>query len=174
MKNSILITWAVVIGWIALLASTTFAGYWQSSFTWGRWMMGQWFLRSNSWTISSNYSTYGANIDRKVTNIANWVEIIMTTKDTTTLEHMKTMFTQNSAKISQNPLIKVERIQLDDWIKMIITSTDTNTIKSIQERSNAAKMGIFGNGWNRGWMMNGWFWRWNGGNWNRWWCAMFQ
>jgi hypothetical protein len=49
---------------------------------------------------------------------------------------------------------------------MTTTSTDPATVKSIQDRANNAKSGMFGNGWQgKGWMMKGkWIGKWNG-NW---------
>jgi hypothetical protein len=68
----------------------------------------------------------------------------MTTTDAKTLEHMKTMFTQNATKTPKNSLIKVERVALDNGTKIIMTSTDAATITSIQERAKNATSGVFG------------------------------
>lgn len=169
MKKTLLITTWIVIGWLLVASlSSSFASMWQMGF----W---QWYSKSNSGSLNANYSSYWVNIDRTVKNIANWVEITMTSKDAATQEHMKTMFTQNNSRIPQNSLIKIERIQILDWVKMIVTSTDTDTIKSIQERANSAQSGVFGNSWQgKKWMKN-WFWgrqgKLNGGNGG---CPMFQ
>ena len=69
----------------------------------------------------------------------------MTTTDPATLEHMKSMFTQNSEKIPKNTLIKIERSELSNGTKLTITSEDVATISLIQEKANTAKSGVFGN-----------------------------
>lgn len=104
----------------------------------------------HSGTMNPNYATYKANIVRTVTNIANGVEVTMTTTDSATLEHMKSMFAQKQTKASPNSLIKTERVLLSNGIKLTITSTDAATIKLIQDKAAVAKSGAFG-----GSMMNG-------------------
>ncbi|MDD2565859.1 MAG: hypothetical protein PHZ26_01570 [Candidatus Gracilibacteria bacterium] len=154
MKKSILITGAVLIGGLAIIASTAFAGAGNNSFAGQGRGAGQGFARSNSGVVNSNYSVYGSNIVRTVTNITNGAEVTMTTTDAATLEHMKSMFTQNALKASKNTLINVERTELSNGTKLTITSTDTSTIKSIQERAASAKSGAFGKaGQGKGGMM---------------------
>ncbi len=98
--------------------------------------------------MNSNYAVYRANITRTVTNITNGVEISMTTTDSVTLEHMKSMFAQKQTKVSPNSLIKTERALLSNGIKLTITSTDSAIIKLIQDRAAVAKSGAFGGGMN--------------------------
>lgn len=163
MKKALLITaWVVALG--AVLVSSTYAARWQMS-TW----MG-FAQRTNSGAV--NQSLYANKITRTVNNIANWVEITMTTTDAATLTHMQTMFDNNQAKVPANSLITVKREKLANWTKVTMTSTDAATIKSIQDRATTAKMWAFGKGgmggkmWKRGggkWGMRGW------NNWN---CPM--
>jgi hypothetical protein len=70
----------------------------------------------------------------------------MTSEDPATLAHIKSMITQNAAKTPNNALIKIERTELPNGVKMTTTSTDPATVKSIQDRANNAKSGMFGNG----------------------------
>lgn len=177
MKNTTLLTWAVIIGWLVILASTTFASIWQEgSFSWlGRWMMGNWYLRNNSGSINQDVDAYRENIKREVKNIDSGAEITMTSTDPATIEHIKLMVTQMSNNNSLNWLIKTERVEIANWMKMTVTSTDANTVKLIQERSNNATSWVFGNSWRgRGWMIGNWFWQGRGRFWGGEWCPMFE
>lgn len=156
MKKTILLASAIIIGWLMVTSSTmAYNG-------WGKWM---WNTRSNSWVVNTNYSTYGVNVVRTVTNISNWVEINLTTSDSATLEHMKAMFTQNALKAPKNTLIKVERTQLSNGTKLTVTSTDANTVKLIQDKAKLAKSGLFGNAgvskkWGKWQWKKMWGWNW--------------
>lgn|GEM_PF-7102213 len=91
-----------------------------------------------------NQSLYASKITRTVNNIANGVEITMTTTDAATLTHMQSMFDSNQAKTPANSLITVKREKLANGTKITMTSTDATTVKSIQDRAAAGKMGAFG------------------------------
>lgn len=170
-KIALITTWAV-IGWLLVASISTWMAYigqWKNNNTNSIWNR-MWYVRSASWYTNSNYDLYAKNITRTVNNIANWVEITMTTSDSATLEHMKSMFTQNKDKISPNSLIKTERTELSNWTKLTITSTDADTVKLIQDRAKNAKMGAFGKWtwmWGKMWRM----WKWRGGRW-QWNCTM--
>ena len=141
MKKTFLVTGAVAIGWLLILASTTFAGNTQNSFPAQGRGMGQWTMNS----ANSQYATYGTHILRTVTNTAKGVEISLTTTDPATLEHIKTMYAQDKAKTPRNTSIAMERTELSNGMKLTITGADENTVKLIQEKANAAKSGAFGN-----------------------------
>ena len=59
----------------------------------------------------------------------------MTSEDSATLAHIKSMITQNAAKTPNNALIKIERTEQPNGVKMTTTSTDTATVALIQERA---------------------------------------
>ncbi|MDD2487629.1 MAG: hypothetical protein PHS92_04650 [Candidatus Gracilibacteria bacterium] len=146
MKKTTLLSGAVIITGLTLLASSAFASFGQGTSTGSFRGMGQGSGKSNSGAVSQNYQTFGVNMTREVKNITNGVEISMTSSDTATIEHMKAMFTKNSTKTPGNTLIKIERSQLTNGMKMTVTSTDPATIKQIQDNAASAKSGIFGKG----------------------------
>ncbi|HBA45020.1 TPA: hypothetical protein DCZ31_03490 [Patescibacteria group bacterium] len=99
---------------------------------------GNFAQRNNSGAV--NQGLYASKITRTVNNIANGVEITMTTTDADTLAHMQSMFDKNQAKTPANSLITVKREKLANGTKVTMTSTDAATVKSIQDRAITAKM----------------------------------
>ncbi|MDP2104284.1 MAG: hypothetical protein Q8K26_05170 [Candidatus Gracilibacteria bacterium] len=138
MKKTLLITTGIIVLGALLVGSAHAARGQMSS-------RGMGFAqRSNSGVV--NQSLYASKITRAVNNIANGVEITMTTTDAATLTHMQSMFDNNQAKTPANSLITVKREKLANGTKITMTSTDAATVKSIQERAAAGKMGAFGQG----------------------------
>lgn len=148
MKKTLLITaWVIVLG--AVLVSSTYAARWQMS------SGANFAQRNNSGAI--NQSLYVSKITRTVNNIANGVEITMTTTDANTLAHMQSMFDKNQTKTPKNSLITLKREKLANGTKITMTSTDAETVKSIQDRATTAKMWAFGQGgmWGKMWGKRG-------------------
>lgn len=100
----------------------------------------------------------GADVDRTVNNIANGVEIIMTSENSAAVERMQSMEPQMPLA-DEN--VNVQRENLENGVKITITSADAETVKTIQERAQNATKGAFGGG--RGGMMPGGFGRGEGG-----------
>lgn len=138
MKKTLLVTAGVVVLG-TILVSSAFAYRWQMS-------SGTGFAQRTNSGAMVNQSLYSSKITRTVNNIANGVEITMTTTDAATLAHMQSMFDSNQAKTPKNTLITVKREKLANGTKITMTSSDAATVKSLQERATTAKMGAFGQG----------------------------
>lgn len=169
MKNLNYITYWILAVWLVFIASETFASY--SSWQWllqGLWMNRGIHMSQAGVTAKwANFLQYGSNIDRSVKNTETWVEVTLTSKDSTTLAHIKDMLKQNSIKTQINQNISITRTELADGIKITATSSDKDTVKLIQDRATNAKSWLFGQWWEvkwRGmWMgMGKWSGKWQG------------
>lgn len=163
MKKIAFITAWMVIGWLLVASiSSTFA------------YMGQ---RGGLWFAGYNMM-YSTDVQREVKNISTWVEITMTTGNSTILEHMKWMLTQGNVGTPLNNWVKIDRVAVQNGMRLTITSTDADIVKSIQQRAAISQSWSIENSWQgHGGMMGRWYGVQGYGQWtNGFWrgrCPMF-
>ncbi len=97
------------------------------------------------------------NLDRSVTNVANGVEITMTSTDADTVTKLQAMERPKfPEKVLADKNITVTQTNITNGVRVTITSTDADTVKTIQEREQqhsfqeAKGLGMMGRGHRHG------------------------